>query len=95
MQNLIDFNLMKVFYHFIFFKENFHKVIQSFGLLAEQLLKRAILHRKNSLFYKTETGAYVGDLFMSIIHTCSLCKANPFLYLKALQENSSLIAGSP
>jgi len=63
--------------------------------LCEQLLKRAILHRKNSLFYKTETGAYVGDLFMSIIHTCSLCKTNPFQYLKALQENSSLITDSP
>ena len=63
--------------------------------LCEQILKRAILHRKNSLFYKTETGAYVGDLFMSIIHTCSLCKANPFKYLKALQENSSLIAKNP
>ena len=32
---------------------------------------------------------------MSIIHTCSLCKANPFKYLKALQENSSLIAKNP
>lgn len=63
--------------------------------LCEQVLKRAILHRKNSLFYKTETGAYVGDLFMSIIHTCSLCKANPFQYLKALQENFSLIAENP
>jgi len=60
--------------------------------LCEQVLKRAILHRKNSLFYKTEYGAYVGDLFMSLIHTCSLCKANPFEYLKALQENSNLIA---
>ncbi|MHB1334822.1 MAG: IS66 family transposase [Candidatus Humimicrobiaceae bacterium] len=63
--------------------------------LCEQVLKRAILHRKNSLFYKTETGAYVGDLFMSIIHTCSLCKANPFQYLKALQEHSSLITENP
>lgn len=40
--------------------------------LYEQVLKKAILHRKNSLFYKTEHGAYVGDLFMSLIHTCSL-----------------------
>jgi len=53
------------------------------------------LHRKNSLFYKTEYGAYVGDLFMSIIHTCSLCKVNPFEYLKALQEHSSSIAENP
>jgi len=63
--------------------------------LCERILKKAILHRKNSLFYKTEYGAYVGDLFMSLIHTCSLCKVNPFEYLKALQENSSLIAENP
>lgn len=63
--------------------------------LCEQVLKRAILHRKNSLFYKTEQGAYIGDLFMSLIHTCSLCKANSFEYLKNLQENSSLIAKNP
>jgi transposase len=63
--------------------------------LCEQVLKRAILHRKNSLFFKTPYGAYVGDLFMSIIHTCSLCKVNPFEYLKSLQENSSLISKNP
>jgi transposase len=60
--------------------------------LCEQILKKAILHRKNSLFYKTEYGAYVGDLFMSLIFTCNLCKVNPFEYLKALQENSSLLS---
>ena len=38
--------------------------------LVERALKKAILHRKNSLFYKTENGAEVGDLFMSLIHTC-------------------------
>ena len=32
----------------------------------------AILHRKNSLSYKTEQGARVGDAFMSLIHTCAL-----------------------
>ncbi|MCL6087055.1 MAG: IS66 family transposase [Actinobacteria bacterium] len=63
--------------------------------LCEQILKKAILHRKNSLFYKTEYGAYVGDLFMSLIFTCNLCKVNPFEYLKALQENSSLLADNP
>lgn len=63
--------------------------------LCEQILKKAILHRKNSLFYKTEYGAYVGDLFMSLIFTCNLCKVNPFEYLKALQENSHLIADNP
>ncbi len=37
--------------------------------VCERALKRAILHGKNSLFYKTENGARVGDLFMSLIHT--------------------------
>jgi transposase len=46
--------------------------------IAERGLKKAILHRKNSLFYKTRNGARMGDLFMSLIHTCELCGANPF-----------------
>jgi hypothetical protein len=32
--------------------------------IVEQTLKMAILHRKNELFYKTQKGARVGDLFM-------------------------------
>jgi hypothetical protein len=43
--------------------------------ICERALKKAILHRKNFLFYKTENGARVGDLFMSLIHTCELCGA--------------------
>lgn len=46
--------------------------------LCERVLKKAILHRKNSLFYKTPGGAYVGDLFMSLIFTCNLCKIKSF-----------------
>jgi hypothetical protein len=56
--------------------------------LCEQVLKRAILHRKGSLFYKTLKGAEVGDIYMSLIHTCRLCDVNPFEYLKALQQNA-------
>jgi transposase len=62
---------------------------------CEQVLKRAILHRKNSLFFKTERGAFVGDLFMSLIHTCSLIKANPFEYLTALLEHHRLVRKNP
>ena len=54
--------------------------------IAERALKMAIRHRKNSLFYRTLHGAYIGDLFMSIIHTCRLSKVNPFDYLVALQK---------
>lgn len=53
--------------------------------VVERALKRAILHRKNSMFYKTCKGAEVGDIYMSLIHTCQLCRVNPFEYLQALQ----------
>ncbi|MCA1563940.1 MAG: IS66 family transposase, partial [Acidobacteria bacterium] len=33
--------------------------------VVERALKKAILHRKNSLFYKTERGAKVGDIHMT------------------------------
>lgn len=48
--------------------------------IAERGLKKAILHRKNSLFYKTGNGTRVGGLFMSLIHTCKLAGANAFDY---------------
>ncbi|MBW6487363.1 MAG: hypothetical protein K0B01_14555, partial [Syntrophobacterales bacterium] len=49
--------------------------------------KKAILHRKNSLFYRTVHGALIGDIFMSLIHTCVLRGIDPFGYLVALQKN--------
>jgi hypothetical protein len=63
--------------------------------LCEQALKKAILHRKNSLFYRTEHGARVGDLFMSLIHTCNLNNINPFDYLATLQKHASKLATCP
>lgn len=54
--------------------------------LVERALKKAILHRKNSLFYKPLNGADVGDLYMSLIHTCELNGVNPFEYLTELQR---------
>ncbi len=63
--------------------------------ICERGLKMAILHRKNSLFYKTQTGARVGDMFMSIIHTCRLCGANPFDYITQLQKNAQRLRDNP
>jgi transposase len=63
--------------------------------ICERSLKKAILHRKNSLFYKTEQGAEVGDLFMSLIHTAELCGANPFDYLTQLQRHTNELKESP
>ncbi|MCK4485307.1 MAG: IS66 family transposase, partial [Desulfobacterales bacterium] len=63
--------------------------------ICERALKKAILHRKNALFYKTEHGAYIGDMFMSIIHTCNLAGVNPFDYITALQKHSSEVFKNP
>ena len=60
--------------------------------IVERALKRAILHRKNALFYKTENGAEVGDLFLSLIHTCELNDANSFDYLTELQKHATELA---
>ena len=37
----------------------------------------------------------VGDLFMSLIHTCQLCKANSFDYLTELLRHHRDLAGNP
>jgi transposase len=63
--------------------------------LCEQVLKRAVLHRKNALFYRTLNGAEVGDLFMSLIHTCELGGANSFHYLTELQRHAAEAAANP
>jgi hypothetical protein len=56
--------------------------------LVERALKKCVLQRKNSLFYKTATDAEVGDLFMSLIHTYELSGAAPFDYLSKLQRHA-------
>ena len=63
--------------------------------ICEQALKRAVLHRKNALFYKTLNGAQVGDLFMTLIHTCQLCGANSFEYLTELLRHAGELAAHP
>jgi transposase len=63
--------------------------------LEERALKKALLHRKNSLFYKTLNGADVGDLYMTVIHTCELNDVNPFNYLTELQRRTEELAASP
>jgi len=63
--------------------------------VVERALKKAILHRKNALFYKTMNGARVGDLFMSLIHTCELNKVNPFDYLTELLRHPAELTVQP
>jgi len=59
--------------------------------ICEQALKKAILHRKNAYFFKTETGALMGDICMSIIETCRLNNINPFDYLVAVQKYNAVV----
>ncbi len=63
--------------------------------LCERALKKAILHRKNAYFYKTQNGARVGDLYMSLIHTCELNQANAFDYLTELLGHADEVATHP
>lgn len=63
--------------------------------VCEQALKKAILHRKNAYFYQTANGARVGDLFMSLIHTCELNGVNPFEYLTELQKHAPELSLRP
>jgi hypothetical protein len=63
--------------------------------VCERALKKAILNRKNAYFYHSANGARVGDMFMSLIHTCELNGVNPFEYLTALQEHTSVVIHSP
>lgn len=59
--------------------------------VLEQNLRVAVLNRKNWLFYKTETGALIGDILMGLIKTCEENGKNPFEYLIALQKNRKAV----
>ena len=62
---------------------------------CERMIKVSILHRKNSLFYKTPRGAKVGGMLMSIIQTAILSNVNPFAYLQALHSQPSKVKQNP
>ena len=63
--------------------------------ICERALKLAVLHRKNALFYRTQNGAKVGDLFMSLIHTCDLNGVNSFHYLVEMLHHAKQVAANP
>jgi transposase len=63
--------------------------------LCERALKKCILHRKNSLSYRMQSGAMTGDLYMSLINTCELNHVSAFDYLNALQLHSGEMAEYP
>jgi len=63
--------------------------------ICECALKIPIRYRNNSLFFRSERGAFVGDVFMSLIHTCRFNGVNAFEYLRALVEHAPQVAAAP
>lgn len=63
--------------------------------ICERALKKAICHRRNSLFYRSQHGAQVGDMFTSFIHTAELRGANPFEFLTQVQRHAKAAAHNP
>jgi transposase len=63
--------------------------------IVERMIKRCVLHRKNSLFFWTEHGAAVGDILMTLIHTTVRAKENPFHYLTELQRHRTKVNKDP
>jgi hypothetical protein len=63
--------------------------------ICERILKTAIRHRDNSLFYKTVNGAKIGDFFMSVIQTCRLCGKDPFHYLTTVRRFAQRMRDNP
>ncbi|MGB5831484.1 MAG: IS66 family transposase, partial [Thiohalocapsa sp.] len=63
--------------------------------LAEQPLKLSVRYRNNSLFYKNQHGAVVGDVLSSLIETCRLNAVNPIDYLSALLHHRSAVFAHP
>ncbi len=63
--------------------------------ITERVLKKAILHRKNAMYYRTLNGARAGDIYMSLIHTAELNGAAPFEYLVALLRHADTVAENP
>jgi hypothetical protein len=63
--------------------------------ICERLLKKAIRHRRNSLFYRTARGAEIGDIWMSLIHTAEMNGVSAFEYIVALLRHPKALAANP
>jgi transposase len=59
--------------------------------LAERVLKIPIRIRKSAMFYRTQHGARISDILLSLIETARQCKVNPAHYLVSLQKNKSAV----
>jgi hypothetical protein len=63
--------------------------------IVERALKKPILQRNASLFFRSLHGANVGDVYLALIYTAELHHENPVHYLTALQRNAKAVAARP
>ena len=62
---------------------------------TERALRRPALARNNSLFFKTEHGAAVSGLLMSILATCQANAVNAWEYLLSAYRNAQAVREKP
>jgi hypothetical protein len=62
---------------------------------CEREVKKLIVHRKNSLFYRNQRGANIGSVIQSVICTCQQNNVNPIEFLNLVQRESSLVQKDP
>ena len=62
---------------------------------AERALKLKILERKNSLFYRSTLGAFVGDIISSIIATSKKSNVNALDWMTAIHKNQIEVKNNP
>lgn len=63
--------------------------------ISERALKRAVLLRKNALFYKNEHGASVGAILLSLIETCRLNEVSAWAYLLWVMRHQAEARANP
>lgn len=62
---------------------------------TESALRRPVLLRKNALFFKTEHGANVSGLLMSLLATCRANAVNAWEYLLSAYRNARAVREKP
>ena len=63
--------------------------------VVERALKHVVLHRKNAFFFRTQQGAAVGDLLMSVIETCRANGIRAADYLVQVMKNARAVRDHP
>ena len=58
-------------------------------------MKLAIRQRKHSLFYATDSSAYLASMLTSLIATCLHAGVNALEYLVAVQEHRAAVFRDP